>query len=145
MCRTPKRSVTATWSSPTKGRSRSKRRLSTSKGRHSPPEVLKGYEEVLEGAPDRIVKMAEDEALHRRATEHFELRSGAKLGTRGQVFGLVLAVVFLIGGMVLIGLDRTQLGTAAVIGAVMGLSVSGLFLWASGKGRDLSPPKRRPR
>ena len=105
--------------------------------------MLKGYEEVLDGAAERILKMAEYEALHRRETEYFELRSDAKLETRGQVFGFVLAVVSLTGGMVLIGLDKTLLGTAAVIGAVAGLS--GLFVWARGKGRDLSPPKRHPR
>ena len=48
------------------------------RGSIPPPEVLKGYEEVLEGAAERILKMAEDEALHRRETEHFELRSDTK-------------------------------------------------------------------
>lgn len=34
-----------------------------------PARELQAYEQVVPGAADRIVKMAEDEALHRRAQE----------------------------------------------------------------------------
>ena len=106
-----------------------------------PPNVLGEYDKMLPGAADRIVSMAEAQASHRRNMEEVELHSDVMLEARGQLFGFVLAVVSLGGGMVLVGLDKTLLGTAAVIGAVAALV--GLFVWARGKGRDLSPPKRR--
>ena len=107
-----------------------------------PPEVLKGYEEALPGTAERIVTMAEDEACHRREMQRFKLGSDAKLEARGQTFGFWLAAIPLAGGMVLIGLDKPVIGTAAVIAAIAGLS--GLFVWARGKGRDQAPPKRKP-
>lgn len=103
--------------------------------------MLKEYEETLPGAAERIFEMAETEASHRHRQQDFELRSDANLEARGQIFGFVLGAVALIGGVILIALDKTILGTAAVIGAVAGLS--GLFVWARGRGRDLAPPKRR--
>jgi uncharacterized membrane protein len=44
----------------------------------------KGYEDVLPGAADRILKMAEDEAKDRRGKDEQGLKAAIRAGTRGQ-------------------------------------------------------------
>lgn len=47
-----------------------------------PPAVLEGYERVVPGAAERILRMAEQEALHRRALEVEAMRANASAGER---------------------------------------------------------------
>jgi uncharacterized membrane protein len=68
-------------------------------GQIPPPGMLQGYEDVLPGAADRILKMAEEQAKHRQSLER-----GVVLGNlvNARVVA-VLGTVVVLGSMVLAG------------------------------------------
>jgi len=55
-----------------------------------PPQVLQGYEDILPGAAERILQMAEQEQSHRHAFDNELGRSVTRQQERGQVFAFVL-------------------------------------------------------
>jgi uncharacterized membrane protein len=81
-----------------------------------PPDVLAGYNDAVPNGADRIVKLAEEQAAHRR---HLE--------SRGQLLLFAFAVIALVGGIVLIALGESAGGLVPVIGAIGGLG--GLFVY----------------
>jgi uncharacterized membrane protein len=97
------------------------------------PEILGGYEEVLPGLADRVVRMAEKE-------QHFRHESGREVGrsiemaarsnesarTRGQWFGLVVALAG-ISGAVALGVADKQTA-ASVLGGTTLLSLVSTFI-----------------
>lgn len=84
-----------------------------------PPELLKGYEDVLPGAADRILVMAEKQSDHRRSMEKTVVESGARDSKLGIICGTIVCLVVMIVGLILSLVTDT-----AVIGAF--LSISGL-------------------
>ncbi|MCF8092861.1 MAG: DUF2335 domain-containing protein [Desulfotignum sp.] len=70
-----------------------------------PPDILEKYENILPGAMDRIIAMAENESKHRHemkktvvAAEIKAMESEAKDTRRGQYCGLIIGVTALISG-----------------------------------------------
>jgi uncharacterized membrane protein len=55
------------------------------------PQLLEGYEKVVPGSAERIIRMAEEQQAHRHSLEQQALRSES----RNSLFGIVCA--FLIG------------------------------------------------
>lgn len=93
-----------------------------------PPDLLRGYEMEIPGAGFRILAMAEREQQHRHDMERFEARIEARRGDRGQMYGLVIAVVFMAAAVwvAVAGheIAATTIGTLD-IGAVVALFVLG--------------------
>ena len=85
------------------------------------PETLGGYEAIVSGAADRIIKMAENQLAHRQDQASARLHADIKLEGRGQWMAFVVAVVALVGGMVLLAFDKSVAGLATMIGAVAGI------------------------
>lgn len=52
------------------------------------PSILQGYDNIIPGAAERILKMAEQDAAHQREIEKLALTSAVSEVKRGQVFGL---------------------------------------------------------
>ena len=70
------------------------------------PETLARYEEILPGAAERILKMAEYQSAHRRKIEDEVIKSSIENSKRGQIFGVIIALTAIILGFVLILLDK---------------------------------------
>ncbi len=93
------------------------------------PEILKRYEEIVQGAATRILEMAEQEAAHRHSMEKRLLEIDLKalkaemLDARlGQIFGFLIAVITVVSG-VYCSINGAQIaggfiGTAGVAGIV---------------------------
>lgn len=67
------------------------------KSYHGPipsPEDLRGYEEVLPNAADRIITMAEKNSTHRIEMEKNIIEGNLNLSKRGQLMGFFLAILF---------------------------------------------------
>lgn len=89
-----------------------------------PPSYLAGYENVLPGSAERVLRLAEKEQEHRHKMEHLLLeaqivdtkddRSEARLG---QVFALIIGITAILGGSVV---------------SVRGAPLSGGFIGSSG-------------
>jgi uncharacterized membrane protein len=115
-----------------------------------PPEELKGYEEVLPGAAERIVAAFEKESNHRREIER------AQADTAGYAFrheladrrtGLWLGFLVSIGGFVLayaLGKQSPAAGAGVVIAQVTGLAtvfITGRRSQAQRESKELQRPE----
>ena len=85
-----------------------------------PSQELKGYEEVLTGAAERILQMAEEESRHRRTIEKDIVRAEISAETRGQWLGAGLAVIGVSGGVVAAVLGSPGLGASLSIVSLAG-------------------------
>lgn len=88
-----------------------------------PPEMLAQYDAVISGGADRIVSMAEDQSSHRRRME-----------SRGQMFGFLLALIAILGGIGLILDGKSVAGLVPLIGAMGGLA--GVFVYGEIRARQ---------
>ncbi len=58
-----------------------------------PPEALDRYNEIVPGAADRIIKLAEDQQKHRHQQEKTVIESNTQNATSGQRYAFWLAVL----------------------------------------------------
>lgn len=86
-----------------------------------PPGQLKGYEEVLPGSADRILKMAEEQARHRQYLEKTTIDGDRKRSWWGLWLGFAISLVDL--GL---GAGAVYTGHAAAGAVIMGIDVVGL-------------------
>lgn len=85
------------------------------------PSILQGYENIVPGAAERILSMAEQDAAHQRGIESRVLAESAAEVKRGQIFGLLIGLSAFATCIVAIFLGSEK--TAMVIG---GSTVVGL-------------------
>jgi len=57
-----------------------------------PPEAFKKYEEILPGAAERILRMAEKQAEHRQKLEEMIIRANNRDSLLGLIFGLIIGL-----------------------------------------------------
>ncbi len=91
-----------------------------------PPEILKGYEEVLPGSANRLLIMLEEQNQHRRDMEKNIIQSDIFKSKWGLIIGAVLAF-FLFGSAVFLAMNDRELTATAIVGGTA-LSVIGLFV-----------------
>jgi uncharacterized membrane protein len=80
------------------------------------------YEQVLPGAADRILAIAEKEAEHRRANQDQLVDASIKYSGRGQIFALVIAVLAIAGIGLSIYFSAPLAAIAPAIIAITGLT-----------------------
>jgi uncharacterized membrane protein len=80
-----------------------------------PPETLGQYNEVVPGAAERIVTLAERQASHRQELERAVVMSGVKNERFGQILAGVIAMTGIIVGGVLVYFDKSVAGFAAML------------------------------
>ena len=85
------------------------------------PEILRGYDQILSGAAERILTMADLDQKHQIELENSALHLAAKEIKRGQIFGLVVSISAFIASIASLILDFEK--AAMVIG---GTTVVGL-------------------
>lgn len=82
---------------------------------------LKKYEEILPGAADRILSMAESQSKHRQELEKAVVESNTKNSERGQMFAFIISVAIIVVGFILIMYDKNALGFTMIIGDLVAL------------------------
>lgn len=91
-----------------------------------PPSALAQYEEILPGAADRILGMAESQQAHRQATETVVVDYEVRRGMAGLAAGVgVTLAAFALAG-VLAALGQTTFGFATAMVAIA--SLAGVFV-----------------
>jgi uncharacterized membrane protein len=60
-----------------------------------PPSILRAYEEISEGASDRLIEMAEIEQIHRHDWENMALTAYARSHRLGQICGMLVALAII--------------------------------------------------
>ena len=101
-----------------------------------PPVHFKQYDDIVPGAAERILTMAEKEGDHRRKQEDRVVRGGAWDKRLGLIFAFIVAVA----GLVIAGF--TTLQGHGTFGGFLGISVLGsmvgAFIYGSRK-KDAQP------
>ncbi len=77
-----------------------------------PPEILQRYNEIVPGAADRIIKMAESQHHHRQALEKSVVDSNVFSQKVGLGLGFIIAMTAIGGGIWLDRRTRTGLDLA---------------------------------
>lgn len=80
-----------------------------------PPEILRDYESVLPGLADRVVKMAENQSVHRQRLESRVIWFDGVRSSLGLVFGLIIALAGIVAGTYLILSGSSTAGLASLI------------------------------
>ena len=92
-----------------------------------PPALLRGYEDVLPGAADRIIRMAEQQAQHRQHLERIVVEGGSRRANTGMWLGFIIAILFLGVSAGLIAADRQVAGV--ILGSVDLTAPVGVFVF----------------
>ena len=104
------------------------------------PEAFASYEQTVPGAGDRILRLAEEEATHRRSQEivegehsrhleDFDVRQAAKRQDWGLIFGGVMGTV-ITGAAIVIALLGNTVAAATIITTTV-VSVTGIYVLGS--------------
>ena len=100
------------------------------------PEVIEGYEKVLVGSADRIIKMAEKEQDHRHQFQIRNQTHQATLTFMGQVFAFSMGISGVGGGIYLVKNDKSIAGFSVFFTSLA--SLVGLFFY--NRNRQKTPP-----
>ena len=80
------------------------------------PTILKGYEEVLPGSADRILKLTEQQRQHQIEMERAIVHSDIWMERLGLAAGFILALILAIGGIWLSAQGKQLTGLAVLTG-----------------------------
>ena len=94
-----------------------------------PPDVLRGYEDVLPGSVDRILRMAENQTSHRIDIEGYAVRAEGKRADRGQALAFAVVAGFIAAGVFLINGGHSTQGLVLGLGPTA--SIGGLFVYSN--------------
>src|SRR3989338_6599528 len=94
-----------------------------------PPETLKKFDEVVPGAAERIIKMAEGQFVHRTELEKLVIKSDVEQSKRGQLFGFAIAVIGFVTAIIAI-LNGEQ-WAAGIMGGATLATLAGVFVYGS--------------
>lgn len=102
-----------------------------------PPDALERYNQILPGAAERIITMAESQHTHRQGLEKHVIHSNVAAQRLGTILGFIVAMTVVIGGMYLVHEGKSTAGLAAILTALA--SLVGVFLYSKREQqRDLS-------
>ena len=88
-----------------------------------PPEVLAKYNDALPGAAERIIAMAESQLHHRQGLEKAVIEANCKVQKSGPIYGFIICMTAILGGMYLVYVGKSTQGLAAIISALASLAV----------------------
>jgi uncharacterized membrane protein len=86
-----------------------------------PPKILEQYNVAVPGGAERILVMAEKQAVHRQTLERIALTSNGRRETLGQICGVVVSLAAIAGGVILIMYDKSAAGLTAILTPLAGL------------------------
>ena len=98
--------------------------------------MLRSYDQIVPGAGERILAMAERQSAHRRQIESVVLDANVSPEKRGQILGFILCLIAIGGGIRLIAFDKDWQGVTAIIGA-LGTLIGALVFGRNRQVREL--------
>lgn len=102
---------------------------------------LRKYEDIVPGAADRILKMAEEQSRHRRKMESEMLVASIRAERVGQILGFLIFLVALVAGIVLMILGKDAIGLITSLGSLA--AIIGLFIYSRNTGKTELTKKKR--
>jgi uncharacterized membrane protein len=105
------------------------RQSQTFSGPLPPPEMLRKFDEVVPGAAERIIKMAEEQSAHRKDLEKKVIESDISRSKWWQVLGFVIAIVGLIASAYIAIYGNAIAGSVLGVGTLA--SLVGVFMYGA--------------
>ena len=105
------------------------------------PQTLDQYNTIVNGAAERIIAMAEKQASHRQDLEAIVIKSGSRDSLLGLIFGLIIGLSTIIGGVICILSGYSTEGT--ILGGSGLVSLIGVFVYGSRQKRTERELKHR--
>lgn len=90
------------------------------------PSTLEQYEEIAPGSSSRIVRMAEEELMHRHEWEDKYAQEYIKLYKLGQIFGFIVSLVTISATFYLF-LEKEYTGAIVLAGGGFGALIAASF------------------
>jgi len=117
---------------------------------YPPPELLRGYEDVVKGSANRIISMAEDQQKHRHFLEKTTITGANRRAWWGLWLGFVISLVVLGLGTLVI-LEGHSWAGASIMGVDV-VALAGIFVYGrreqrkerGGKDEQARPPPALP-
>jgi len=103
------------------------------------PDIIAGYEKVLAGSADRIIKMAEKEQAHRHLCQLRQQSNLARLTLIGQIFAFLMGISGVGGGIYLVRNDKSIAGFGVFFASLAALV--GLFFFNQSRPRKTTTEK----
>lgn len=95
-----------------------------------PPVVLQQYNQIIPGAAERILKMAESQSEHRRQLEQKVIASDIRNSRLGLLFGFVITMTAIVTGTFLIlKTGNPVAGGLLSVGSIA--TLAGVFIYGS--------------
>lgn len=91
-----------------------------------PPDIIRGYEEIVPGAADRIITMAEKQSDHRQRMEEIMIQAESRDGLLGIVFAFALGLGCIIVAAIIVILVPKSAG--AIFGSLLGITGIGSII-----------------
>ena len=102
-----------------------------------PPEALARYDAVVAGSAERIIRMAENQNAHRLALEKTVVTANVAAQKNGVMFGFIIAMTAILGGIYLVATGKPATGLAAILSSLAALV--GVFVYGKmAQKKDLS-------
>lgn len=93
------------------------------------PDILRKYNDVVPGAAERIIQMAENQSVHRKELEKKVIESDIARSKWGQILGFIIAIIGLIGAVVISIIGNAWAGGIIGLGTLG--SLVGVFMYGS--------------
>lgn len=93
------------------------------------PAILRAFDDVVPGAAERIIKMAEEQAAHRKALERKVIESDVNRSMWGQILGFCIAIVGLVVSAVIAVFGSALAGSVIGVGTLA--SLVGVFMYGA--------------
>lgn len=107
-----------------------------------PPTILRQYDEILPGAAERILAMAERQAGHRQSLEASVIGGNIRDQRLGVIFGFIVALLVVAVGALLLSNGKSVIGLAAVLSPLAVLA--GIFVYGR-KSQERERKQNRPK
>jgi uncharacterized membrane protein len=101
-----------------------------------PPSILRGYDEIVPGAAERIITMAEKEQAHRHFWEQRALSGERWYSLVGMLAGWTVAIALAVGAVVAAAYDQPAVGIALAAASATGM------VWKLVQGRSDNPEQQ---
>ena len=118
------------------------RSLESFEGPLPPPAVLEGYERVLPGSAERILRMAEQQAEHRRVVLTTLVEADTSRARWGLWLGAAVAVAFILATTAMVLAGQTVAGTIVATADLLG--IVGVFVYGARRRVRLMAPDAPP-
>ncbi|MFA4971711.1 MAG: DUF2335 domain-containing protein [bacterium] len=92
-----------------------------------PPEAMEKYNQILPGAADRILKMAEQQSQHRQGLENSVVKGNLSHQRWGLIVGAIITIVVTVAGTILALYDKPTEGLIAIL-SMIGID-AGVFVF----------------